>query len=888
MPWLSRLRNAIRANRLSAEIDREMAFHMAERADDLVASGMTPEAAQREARRRFGNYGVQKERTRDSDVVVWLETLAADVRYAVRALRASPGFAAVAIVSLALGIGANTAIFSLINAVMLQALPVDRPSELVVVTRDDRLLTHAMWEELRQRQRVFSGAFAYASTGVDLSNGGEAHRAPAGFVSGDFFPTLGARPALGRTLIPNDDRPGCQPIAVVSHQFWQTELGAKATAIGSSITLDGHPFQVVGVADPSFFGVEIGYHIPIWIPLCTESLFSGAESGVNSHMGRIVIGRMKPGITVANVRAHLVALRPAILDATVQYSAPRSGILLSPAEYRKTRFDAKSFTNGDPALRNTYGDALVALMSVVGVVLLIACANVANLLLARATARQREMAVRLALGASRARLVRQLLTESVLLSALGAVGGALFAIWGGRLLVTLLGTTSQSISIDLTPDWRVVGFTTAIAMATGLLFGLAPAWRGAGVNAGMTMKPQGRGVLEGHSRFRIGKALVVAQIALSLVCVTGAGLLLGSWLRLATLDPGYDRDRVLLFSASSQSHGASESKRGSPYPRILERLRLVPGVTGAGYAAYTPLVSAWNTVINLDGEASAKSGTIVRMNEVSDGYFDAIGTPLLVGRDFGSGDRPTSPSVAIVSENLAREFLGGARAIGKHVRFGSPPGNPVEIIGIVADTKQTSLQNASDPMVYFPFSQDTAGPASVSFAIRTAGPPASFAAVVKATFAEIDPRVSFTINTLARRLQNSIRLPRTLGLLAGFFGGLALVLAAIGLYGIMAYTVARRRNEIGIRVALGAARGRILALVLSDVARMVTAGVVIGVGMSLGATRLVKSLLFGVTPNDPVTLGAAALLLAAVAIAAGALPARRAAQLDPMAALRED
>ena len=888
MPWLSRLRNAIRANRLSAEVDREMAFHLAERADDLVASGMNPDAAQREARRRFGNYAVLKERTRDTDVVVWLETFAADVRYAVRALRAAPGFAVVAIASLSLGIGANTAIFSLINAVMLQALPVSRPNELVVVTRDDRLLTHAMWEGLRQRQRVFSGAFAYASTAVDLSNGGEAHRVPAGFVSGDFFPTLGARPALGRTLIPDDDRPGCQPIAVVSHQFWQTELGAKRTAIGNSITLDGHPFQVVGVADPSFFGVEIGYHIPIWIPLCTEEVFTGAESGVNSHMGRIVIGRMKPGITLSNVRAHLVALRPAILDATVQYSAPRSGILLSPAEYRKTRFDAKSFTNGDPALRNTYGDALVALMSVVGVVLLIACANVANLLLARATARQREMAIRLALGGSRWRLVRQLLTESVLLSVLGAIGGVLFAIWGSRLLVTLLGSTSQSISIDLTPDWRVVGFTAAIAMATGLLFGLAPAWRGARVDAGMTMKPQGRGVVEGHSRFRIGKALVVAQIALSLVCVTGAGLLLGSWLRLATLDPGYDRDRVLLVGATSGPRTPVESDRGSPYPRILERLRVVPGVTGAGVAAYTPLVSSWNTVINLDGEARAKSGTIVRMNEVSDGYFGALGTPLLAGRDFGSGDTPTSPRVAIVSENLAREFLGGTRAIGQHVPFGSPPANPVEIIGIVADTKQTSLSDESDPMVYFPFSQDTTMLTEVSFAIRTAGPPTSLAGAVKTAFAEIDPRISFRITTLARRLQNSIRLPRTLGLLAGFFGALALLLAAIGLYGIMAYTVARRRNEIGIRVALGAARGRIVTMVLSDVTRLVTAGIVIGVALSLGATRLVRSLLYGVAPNDPLTVSAAGLLLAAVAVAAGAIPARRAARLDPMTALRDD
>jgi len=886
MAWLSRLRNALRTNRLSAEIEREMAFHIAERADDLVAAGLTPDAAQREARRRFGNLGVQKERTRDIDLAVWLDTIVADVRYAARALRAAPAFSTVAIASLALGIGANTAIFTLINAVMLQSLPVTRPNELVVVTRDDRTLTHAMFVEMQQRQRVFSGTFAYASTSTDLSNGGEAHRVPTGFVSGDFFTTLGVRPALGRTFIADDEQAGCSQIAVVSHQFWQTELGAKLAAVGTTITLDGHPFQVVGVTDPSFFGIEIGYHVPVWIPLCSEATFRGDESGLNSHMGRIVIGRMRPGVTLASVRAHLAALRPAILDATVQYSAPKSGILLSPAEYRKTRFEAKLFANGDPALRNTYGDALLALMSVVAVVLIIACANVANLLLARATARQREMAVRLAIGASRLRLVRQLLTESILLSALGAGGGAVIAVWGSRLLVTLLATSPQAISIDLTPDWRVVAFTSVVAVATGLVFGLAPAWRGAGVDPQMTMKPQGRGVVEGHSRFGFGKALVVAQIALSLVSVMSAGLLLGSWVKLASIDPGYERDRVLLIGANMAAARTTGSERASRYTDILRRLRVVPGVTGAGVAAYTPLVSSWNTVINVDG--NAKSGTIVRMNEVSDGYFGALGTPLLAGRDFGTGDTPTAPGVAIVSENLAREFLGGSRALGQRVRLGTPPGNPVEIVGIVADTKQTSLQAESDPMVYVPFSQDTAAEESVSFAIRTAGPPMSLVPAVKTALAEIDPRISFSANTMSRRLQNSIRLPRTLGLLAGFFGGLALLLAAIGLYGIIAYTVARRRNEIGIRVALGAARGRILKLILTDVARLVTAGVVVGVAVSFGAGRLVASQLYGLAPNDPSILVSAALLLAAVGIAAGAIPARRAAQLDPVTALRED
>ena len=517
------------------------------------------------------------------------------MRYGLRALRASPGFAIVAVLSLALGIGANTAIFTLINAVMLQTLPVSRPGELVVVTRDDRLLTHALFEALRERQSVFSGTFAYASTVADLSHGGEAHRVPTGFVSGDFFSTLGVTPALGRTITAEDDRPGCAPVAVVSHRFWQTELGGSPSALGRTITLDSHPFQVIGVTGPSFFGVEIGYHVPVWIPLCVEGTFFGAnEAGVNSHMGRIVIGRMKPGVTLPNVRANLAAIRSAMLEATVQYSAPRSGILLTPAEYRKTTFNANPFANGDPALRRRTAMAF-ALMSVVGVVLLIACANVANLVLARATARQREMAVRLALGASRGRLVRQLLTESVLLSAFGAIGGVMFALWGSRFLVALLSSSPQAIAIDLTPDWRVVAFTSAIAVGTGLLFGLAPAWRGARSQASATMKAHGRGVVEGHSRFGMGKALVVAQISLSLVSITGAGLLLGSWLRLATLDPGYDPDRVLVVGANTEPVHVAGPQRNELYRRMIDRLRAEPGVIAAGVGAYTPLISAWKS-----------------------------------------------------------------------------------------------------------------------------------------------------------------------------------------------------------------------------------------------------------------------------------------------------
>jgi predicted permease len=528
-------------------------------------------------------------------------------------------------------------------------------------------------------------------------------------------------------------------------------------------------------------------------------------------------------------------------------------------------------------------------MAVVGIVLLIACANVANLLLARATARQREIAVRLALGASRGRLVRQLLTESILLSGMGAVGGALFAVWGSRAIVALLSTPSQTIAIDLTPDARVIAFTIAVAVGTGVLFGLAPAWRASRVDAHMTMRPRGRGVVEGHSRFSVGKALVVAQIALSLVSVTGAGLLLSSWRRLATLDPGYDRDRVLLVGASTDVAQLPRAERAVRYRALMDRMRAIPGVTNAAAAAYTPLTDSWNIVIDVDATADrARANAIVQMNEVSDGYFATLGTPMLAGRDFARGETPESPRVAIVSEALARMFLGGRAALGARVRFGSPPNEPVEIVGIVANTKQSSLDELTAPMVYLSLSQDSTPDASMSFAIRSGGRLTDLTPSVKAVFRAVDPRISFSITTLQRRVDNDIRLPRTLGMLAAFFGTLALSLAAIGLYGIMAYTVARRRSEIGIRVALGAARGRIVGMVMGDVARMVVVGVAIGVVLSLATARLATSLLYGVAPNDPVTLITAALVLSAVALGAGALPARRAARLDPMIALRED
>ncbi len=477
--------NLLRSNRLSADIDREMAFHMAERADELVAGGMSEDDARREARRRFGNPGMQKERTRDADVMTWLESVGADVRYAVRALRASPGFALVTIVSLGLGIGANTAIFSLINAVVLKSLPVTHPEELVRVTMGESeggaVFTNPIWEQIRDRQDMFSGVFAYGNERFNLTAGGEVRRARGVMVSGDYFSTLGVRPEAGRLLARTDDVRGCPAVAVLGHGFWQSEFGGSPSAVGKTITLDRKPYEIVGVTPESFFGVSVGESPQVYVPLCQRS-----DLDQRSTWYLYIIGRPKPGVTPTQLATRVRALAPAVFAATI----PERWGVAEKAEYAKNTLGVRPAPNGLSYVRIQYQKALTVLMVVVGLVLLIACANVANLLLARAAVRGREMAIRLAIGAARRRLVRQLLTESILLAGLGALAGALFARWGTSMLVASLSRGQAPVSLDLTLDGRVLAFTLIVAVATGILFGLAPAWRSTHVDPQLALKAE--------------------------------------------------------------------------------------------------------------------------------------------------------------------------------------------------------------------------------------------------------------------------------------------------------------------------------------------------------------------------------------------------------------
>jgi predicted permease len=887
MGLFQRFANLLRSNRLSRDIEREMAFHMAEKTDDLVASGMSEADARYEARRRFGNPSFRKEQTRDVDVVTWVESLMADIRYAFRALRASPAFALVTIVSLGLGIGANTAIFSLINAVVLKTLPVSHPEELVQVTLGDQaegtVFTNPIWEQVRDRQDMFSGVFVYGRSEFNLSAGGEVRRAPGYWVSGEFFSTLGVRPEAGRLITKADDFRGCPPVAVLSYGFWQNEFGGSPSVLGKTISLERTPHVIVGVADPAFYGVDVGRSNSVYIPLCLRKNLDH-----RSNWFLYMIGRPKPGIAISQLVPRLRQLSAPVFEATV----PERWGPAEKVEYAKNQLSARSAPNGLSSIRRQYSLALNVLMVVVGLVLLIACANVANLLLARAAVRSREMAIRLAIGAARRRLVRQLLTESVLLAGLGGIVGILFAKWGARVLVRVLSGGPFAVSLDLAVDGRVLGFTLAVAVITGVLFGLAPAWRSTRVDPQLTLKANGRGVAEGHTRFSVGKALVVGQIALSLVLVIGAGLLLGSFRKLTTFDPGFRRDGVLIVSATMSNAGYTPATYGTATRELLARFRGLPGVQSAAASAITPLSgSSWNDFIKVDGYVeTSKDDALVYFNEVTDGFFQTLGTTFVAGRDFDARDVPNGQAVAIVNESMARKFYGTASPIGKNFRLvvHDSAGAPIEIVGVVRDAKYRDLREETLPTAYLAMSQAEAGGPNTEFALRTLGPASALAAGVKSTVAEMNRAIALDLTPMTSLVDATIVRDRLLATLSAFFGGLALLLAMVGLYGTLSYSVARRRNEIGIRIALGAAQARVMRLVLGEVSRMVALGIAVGAIVALASTRWVASFLYGLTATDPVTILGAAITLAAVAIAAGVLPAWRASRVEPIAALRDE
>ncbi|HEU4995488.1 MAG TPA: ABC transporter permease [Gemmatimonadaceae bacterium] len=892
MSWHHRLRNLFRSDRLIRDIEREVEFHIAERAEALRVQGMPEDEALRQARLRFGNRTVVREQMRDADIVTWADSFAGDVRYVLRALRRAPAFAVVAVASLALGIGANTAIYSLIDAVVLRPLPVNDPHELVQLAmgeKDQGYFTNPLWEQVRDNQSGFTAIAAFGETTFNTA-GGQKQSIGGSWVSGDYFTMFGVQPVLGRLFGRADDVRGCSGTAVLGNGYWHAEYGSRTDVVGRTISLEGKPFQIVGVAPAGFRGAEIGGDPQVYVPLCSEAVISGSLSALDrrSNWWLRVIGRRQSDLSLQQVKSRLAAISPEVMQATL----PPRWSEDNKREYLTRTITARPGEGGVSALRKRYTTALATLMGGVGVVLLIACANVANLLMARAAAREREMAVRLAIGAGRRRLVRQLMTESGLLALCGAVVGLFVARWGTQGLVALISTSTDPVTLDLALSRHVLGFTALVAILTAMVFGLVPAWRATRVSPQAAMKPTSRGVAEGHSRFTIGKTLVVIQVALSLTLLVGAGLLFGSLRNLVTLDPGFQPRGILVTGVNLRRTGIPAERYPAAHREILEQLRAIPGVRSASTSQITPIGhSTWNDMLLVDGfHASSQADAVVWFNSVSEGYFATLGTKLLAGRDFDHTDVPRGAKSAIITEELARKFFGSVAPLGRQFRTKAGDGlsEPLTVVGVVQNAKYESLRETSSPTVYLAATQDTVPGAFVALELRAAGEPQSLVPSLKRVFAATYPAATLEFRVLDEQISESLRRERLLAVLSGLFGAVAVLLSMLGLYGVMAYSVARRRNEIGVRIALGADRMRVLRMVLGDVARVVAIGLALGVAGALVSGRLVATFLFGVAPADPTVLTVSAAGLSLVALAAGLIPALRASRMDPAETLREE
>ncbi|HYX52922.1 MAG TPA: ABC transporter permease [Candidatus Limnocylindrales bacterium] len=905
MKLLSSLRtfmeSLFRRHRVELEMDEELLSHIQHRADDLQGAGTSRAEAERQARIEFGGYEHYKEECRESVGVHFIETVLQDLRFGARVLRKSPGFTTIAVLTLALGIGANTAIFSLINTVMLRLLPVQKPQELIEVLRlnasDNQPtsgFTYELWDQLRRQQDIFSSTFAWSTGTFDLAQGGAVRYANGVFTSGSYFPTLGIKPAVGRLFAAADDQRGCPALAVLSYGFWQEHYGGSRTALGSTISLRQQPFEVIGVSAPGFNGMEVGSRFDVTIPICASRVFDGKQSrlDVRDWWWLRIAGRLKPGIPPDHVDARLRVLSPNVWGAAIPQDWPPEW----REKFRTRIFVSAPAATGISELREQFQRPLAVLMAVVGLVLLIASANLASLMLARAASRSKELAVRKALGASRGRLVRQLLVESLLLSFAGGMLGMLFARWGAALLVRYISTHDSNVFVDLSLDLRVLGFTAGIAVFTAILFGVLPALRSSRVSVIAAMKDRSSDARDGLSlRLRSGKWIVAAQVAFSLVLLVVSGLFLRTLRKLTVLDLGFDRSNVLVVNANSRPANIPAAERVAIFDDIESRLRALPGVVSVGRSTRTPITNGETSGPLLVDRPNAPRGpdAVVWMNFISPGYFETLRTPMLAGRPFDASDSATSEKVVIVNEAFARKFLPGEKVIGQYVKRdegkdGVPP-TVLRIVGIVRDAKYESVREVALPQAFFPITQT--GPnfddyQAQDFELRTSLRPSTVAAQVQSLVGQLNKSISLDFTSLAEQVDDSLVQERLLATLSAFFGALALLLAMIGLYGAVSYGVNQRRGEFGVRIALGAAPISILRLVMRDVSVMLAGGSLGGIIMSLFAVRAVQKFLFGLTPQDPATFAGAVVLLSAVAVLAAYLPARRAMNVDPMAALR--
>jgi len=834
-----------------------------------------------------------------------MRTFLQDLRYGARMLLKHPGLTLIAVLSLALGIGANSAIFSLLDAVLLKTLPVKNPEQFVLLSRShpqgsklSSNISYPVFAQLREQNHVCAGMFTVLDfVRLNASVNGQAEMVEGQLVSGSFHSVLGVKAVLGRTFSADDDQvPGANPVAVISDGYWQRRFARDPAVIGKSIILNGAPFTIVGVTPPEFFGVTVGVSPDISLPLAMlAQAIPGETAPAESYRHDAlphILARLNPGVTPQQASAALTLLLQQSLraEAGSQWSPERE------QDFQQQRIELTPGSQGLSGLRRQFYEPLRllsaplgVLMAVVGLVLLIACANVANLLLARATARRKEIAVRLALGAGRLRLIRQLLTESALLALLGGALGLLFAYWGNDLLLTLISSGRRPLLLQLAPDARMLGFTAAVSLLASLLFGLAPALRATRVDLTPALKDSPRMPGRGSSRFKLSQALVVAQVALSLVLLIGAGLFVRSLLKLQSLDVGFEQEKVLFLSVDPKLIGYQRPQIADLYRRVLERIAAIPGVRSASLSRNSLLSGGRiEGAISLPGSTSmSDESRWVRRDAVGPRFFETVGMPLLMGRDFNAQDNERAPQVAVINETCSRAYFGHESPLGK--RFGWEPeqSSEIEIVGVVKDAKYHSLREETPRMIYLPYLQDSGAWRETNLQVRTANDPLSMAAAIRRELQAIDPNLPvFGVKTLKAQVNESLAQERLVATLSGFFGMLALLMACVGLYGVLSFTVSQRTAEIGIRMALGAQRGNVLWLVMRETLLLILIGIAVGLSAALATTRLTASLLFGLAPTDLVTVSLATLLMIMVGALSGYLPARRATKVDPMIALR--
>jgi predicted permease len=830
-----------------------------------------------------------------------MNTVWQDLRYGARTLMKNPGFTSIAVLTLALGIGANTAIFSLTDQILLRLLPVDKPQELVILrspgprqgraTSDSDIATsfsYPMYKDLRDRNNAFSGLLARYAVSLSVAGSGQTERADGELVSGNYFAVLGVGPALGRVFNQEDDRvPGAHPVVVLSHGYWTNRFAADPGILNRTLTVNGASMTVVGVARAGFYGVQIGQRPDLFIPIMMKAQITPNWSGLDDHKDYwlAIMGRLKPGLSPAQAEELLRPTYRSLLEEVLPLITGWN------AERRQRFLDQRLLLDegakGRPVLQGEAIEPLLILLGMVGLVLLIACANVANLLLARGVARQREIAVRMALGAGRWRLVRQFMVESLLLSLLGGVAGLMMAAWTISGLVALIPASDGALALSGDINARLLGFNLALSLLTGLLFGLVPAVRATRLNLEATLREQGSSVSSSISHVRFRKALVVSQIVLTTVLLVGAGLFARSLNNLKRLDLGLRADHVIAFSIAPELNGYSPQRAIALFDDLRQGLAALPGVQSVS-AAEIPILTDNNSGKNVTVEGEQPQDNRVLGNQVGPGYFATMGISLLSGREFALSDTATSPKVAIINETMARRFFADRNPVGSRFAFGSDNAvRPnIEIVGLVKDSKHGTIRDEAYPFVYIPYAQK-ADLGEITFYVHTEQDLASLAPLLRREVNRRDGNLPiFDLKTLQQQADESMFGDRFMTFLSVCFGLLAATLAAIGLYGVMAYSVSRRIREIGIRIALGATQVSVAWLILREVMLLAMAGLLVGGPLAFALGRAVESFLFEVKASDPLVFIAASVLLGCVALLGGYLPARKAARVDPMVALR--